>query len=240
MSTIYFDIETAPLPEKEILAMAGECPIQDLPPFNEADVKCGNMKDQVKIAEKISKAREDYARKILEVNASREEWVAEKIEKAALSPLTGWACAIGYLSSNDNYCVSTAKDQSEEPGVLQAFWGVVEQGHAFVGHNIHGFDIPFLIKRSWYWDIQVPAEMLGRYIPDRFIDTMLLWDRRSFIKLDILARFFGHQGKPDNCTGAEFAKMFLSGDPEKQEIALEYLRNDCDMTKFVANKMGVM
>ena len=42
MKTIFFDVETAPLPESELAAM--------VPPFDPAEVRTGNLKDPDKIA----------------------------------------------------------------------------------------------------------------------------------------------------------------------------------------------
>ena len=50
MQTIVFDVETGPLAESELSAL--------LPPFDPAEVKCGNMKDPAKIAEKLAEAEE--------------------------------------------------------------------------------------------------------------------------------------------------------------------------------------
>lgn len=75
MKTIFFDIETGPLPENELAAL--------MPPFDPSEVKTGNIKDPEKIAAKIAEA---------EVNHKR-----DFIEKAALDPLTGRVVAIGLL-----------------------------------------------------------------------------------------------------------------------------------------------
>lgn len=65
MNYIVFDIETAPLPEEQIASM--------IPPFDEAEVKVGNIKDPALIAEKIAKAKEKH--------------ISDFIDKAALCRL---------------------------------------------------------------------------------------------------------------------------------------------------------
>ena len=76
MKRIYFDIETGPLPESELLAM--------LPPFDASEVRVGNLKDEAKIAAKIAEA---------EVNHRR-----DFIDRAALDATTGRVIAIGLLT----------------------------------------------------------------------------------------------------------------------------------------------
>jgi hypothetical protein len=50
----------------------------------------------------------------------------------------------------------------------------------------------------------------------------------------------GGNGKPDDCTGATFAKLYLSGDPEDKAKAEAYLRNDLEMTWNAAERMGLL
>ena len=76
MHTIFFDIETGPLPEGELAAL--------LPPFDPAEVKTGNIKDPAKIAEKIREAEEAHRR--------------DFFDRAALDPLTGRVLAIGMMT----------------------------------------------------------------------------------------------------------------------------------------------
>jgi hypothetical protein len=54
METIFYDIETGPLPEEELLAL--------LPPFDPNQVKVGNLRDPLKISEKLREAEESHRR----------------------------------------------------------------------------------------------------------------------------------------------------------------------------------
>jgi hypothetical protein len=67
--TIIFDIETGPLPLSEL----------NIPPFNPADVKLGNVKNPDLIAERIQKAEENHT--------------ADFIKNAALDALSGQTLA---------------------------------------------------------------------------------------------------------------------------------------------------
>ena len=226
MSAIVFDIETGPIPEKELLAM--------LPPFDPDNVKCGNLKDPEKIKAKIAQVEADHKR--------------EFIDKAALSPVSGQVVAVGYRQAETTAIDTRLK--LDEPVILEGFWKTFSSAkahnHHMIGHNICGFDLPFLVRRSWLHDVAIPESILerGRYWNPVFIDTMGVWGCGSrggngYVTLDSLAKFFGVGGKPDDCTGADFAKM-LAGKKEDQAKALAYLKNDLDMTWQVAERMGLV
>jgi hypothetical protein len=125
MSIIVFDIETGPLPDDQLLPM--------IPPFDAAEIKCGNLGPE-KAAEKVE--------------AARAEHLAKYVSRAALSALTGQVLAIGYKRDD-----SAAIDGRTERQMLLRFWERCETELArdgkLVGHNILAFDLPFLAQRSW-------------------------------------------------------------------------------------------
>ena len=208
---IIFDIETGPLPES------------DMPPFDESTVKLGQLKDPIKVTAKIEEARAKY------------------VERAALSPLTGQVLAIGYLPPGEAESIVV----ENENVLLADFWWRFlshrRHGNIIVGHNILGFDLPFLVRRSWLLGIDVPADAFdGRYFNRIFVDTMDRWGCGTrggdFVKLDVLAKAFGVGGKPDGITGGMFAEL-LAND---RKAAEEYLHNDLEMTAKVAERMGLV
>jgi len=218
---IIFDIETGGLPDDQLKAL--------IPPFDEAEVKCGNLKDPDKIAAKIAEARAEHERQF--------------IERAALSAITGRVLAVGYHSIENG---KTLIDVGEEPGLLRNFWARYQkcksERRRMVGHNCFLFDVPFLMRRSWMHDVAVPHSVLdnGKWIDSTtFGDTMSLWAAggRDFISLDLLARSFGVGCKPDGVNGADFSPLF-HGTPQEREQAIEYLKNDLAITAKVAVKMG--
>lgn len=249
---LVFDIETGPLPEEKLKALLPEC---QLPPhpgeFDPSSVKLGNLKDEAKIAEKIEAARQKHEADVASYEKDCQEKQAEHwesfVDRAALDAGTGQVLAIGYFSesptirkicTNDN----PADDQGEA-ALLVEFWKMVTEvvlskGHRLVGHNIHGFDLPFLMRRSWLLGIQVPDGLLinGRYWNDLFLDTMKVWACGSFngfTKLDVLASYLGIPGKSGN--GADFARLFR----ENRKAAIDYLKTDLTLTHTVAERLGV-
>ena len=83
--------------------------------------------------------------------------------------------------------------------------------------------------------------MNGRYFSGRFIDTMERWNctARDYVKLADISKAFGGQDKPDDCSGADFARLFDNGGEDRLK-ALAYLANDLEMTQFIAESMGII
>jgi len=224
MAIVIFDIETGPLPEDIVR--------QRTPPFDAESVKLGNLKDPIKVAAKIEEARQQYEEQV--------------IDRAALSPLTGQVLAIGYMGVKT--VVHGVENSQTESSLLAAFWKkYIQCRHRkakLVGHNIEGFDVPFLMRRSWFCGVEVPDTVFsGRYLDGHtFVDTMKRWQvgnyREAFVSLDRLATAFGVGGKPDGISGADFARLW-NGTPEEREQARAYLVNDLEMTAAVATRMGI-
>ena len=215
MNTIIFDIETSPLPESELAAL--------VPPFDPAEVRTGNLKDPDKIAAKLAEAEANHRR--------------DFIERAALDPLTGRVLAIGLLDHGGFRIL----DNDNEPAVLCEFWTVCrgEMGriNQMVGFNTHLFDLPFLIRRSWKHRVPVPLGIRrGRYWADEMVDLRDAWqlgDRQARGSLDAIAKHLGIGAK--NGSGAEFAKLWQSD----RAKAVEYLRNDLELTAKLAEVLGL-
>lgn len=174
--------------------------------------------------------------------AKIEAYIAEKqaeaIERAALSVLTGRVLAVGL--KDGPYDIKTW--EGSESGAIGTFWdywrGCCDR---IIGHNIKGFDLPFLIRRSYALGISVPSDVMeGRHFNRRVVDTMELWDlgTRERISLDNFARFLGVGSKPDGVSGKDFARLYH--DPATRDKALEYLRNDLVLTEAVAKRMGII
>ena len=202
----YFDIETGPLSDAELTAIT--------PPFDPAEVKCGNLKDPDKIAAKLQEAETNYLRDIR--------------DKAALDALTGRVLAIGLDDQNGKSCIA----EHSEADTLGEFWMRYKcSTNHFVGFNIFSFDLPFLIKRSLHHRIKIPPSVRkGRYWGDQFIDLRDIWqcgDRKAKGSLDTICKFLGIEGKNGN--GKDFARLFELN----REKALEYLENDLRMTRQV-------
>ncbi|NBB81129.1 MAG: hypothetical protein GVY36_17100 [Verrucomicrobia bacterium] len=204
------------------------------PQFVPQGVKCGNLKTEEEKSAKIEAARQDHA-------AQEAAYWEEKLEKAALNAETGRVVTIGYLlvDAPDEEAFLDDADFNEE-WLLRRFWAgyekVVRRRGRIIGWNSNGFDIPYLIKRSWIIGVPVPATVFrGRWISDTFLDLMQVWsvhEFRKFAKLDACARILGLGNKTDQaCCGAEFAKWYR--DPERHEAAKRYGLLDLTLTRDI-------
>jgi hypothetical protein len=258
---IAFDIETGPQPTEKILAALPAfdpvAAVPDLGAFDPGAVKVGNL-GLDKAAAKIEEARyqHELAAAIVEVKraVAREQYVAKAVERAALSPLTGQVLAAGMYADDGQTAlvyVSPEDGVTCEADIIKTFWRVWAStpSATFVGHNIHGFDLPFLIRRSWILGIDVPKGVQqagGRHFAPQFVDTMAVWGCgcRDFVKLEDIDKALGGPGKPLDAngqpiSGADFARLF-HGTPEDREQALSYLRADLEMTRRVAEALQIL
>ena len=225
MNAIIFDIETEALPFSILKAI--------VPPFNPDEVAIGNRVDPAKIAAFIDQKAASY-------------W-EEVVNNAALSAVTGRVLAIGVLKTGPGVEEFTLMHPTEEfttrdeTSIIKEFWDLLSsdpQGRMpqVIGFNSHGFDLPFLVRRSWALGLKVPqCVRRGRYWET--IDLMEEWgfgSRQERISLDQVSKFFGLPGK--NGSGKEFASLYKRDQP----TALEYLKNDLRLTRDVAVKMGVI
>lgn len=233
MNTIVFDIETGPLPEPELRAVYHE------PTFEEFATEC----DQ-RWKEETKRAKWEEAKAT--------GW-QRFVDRAALSPLTGRVLAIGYYHPGAMASSEIMDARLNEAASLAAFWidanavWYAQPSGRLIGHNIFGFDLPFLMRRSWHHDVRVPDWVLEhkRYWSPVFVDTMQVWacgDRQTYIKLDALGRFLGCGGKSEGgCTGADFARLWLSDNIfAERERARAYLERDLELTAEVAEVMGLL
>lgn len=249
---LIFDIETGPLPDDKLEALLPEFDESEFQPskFDESSVKLGNLKDTAKIAEKVAEARRAHEARQSQLPALLEEarktHFCQAKDRAALSATTGRVLAIGVYNPASSAAAIIDGDESD---VLSSFWAKVEKcaadGRKLIGHNIFGFDLPFLVRRSWMHDVDIPKSLLfsGRYPNDRvFCDIMQVWgcgQFRDFISLDGLSKIFGVGAKPEGIDGSDFARLWF-GSAEDREREKEYLINDLQLTAAVARRMQIL
>lgn len=186
-----------------------------LKPVFEAD---GRLKDPAKIAADI--ADKEAAWK----------------ERAALSALTGQILVIGLITTKNTEIPITL--EGPEAKILTEFWDWWATGGKFIGFCIKHFDVPFIVMRSRILNVHVPSDIMdGRYLSGRWVDLQEVWCLNSYDtkghSLDAVCRACGLGQK--NGDGADFAKLWRTDKPK----ALDYLRNDVQMTVALAKRLGV-
>ena len=215
MSTFIFDIETGPLSTEQVESV--------MPAFDPAEIKTGNLKDPAKVAEKIEQAR----------SAHRQSF----IDRAALDPMTGRVLAIGVVDQDGSVDVLSGS----EPDLLYGFWDVIRCSggiHRLIGFSVLSFDLPFLIRRSWRHGIPVPVGLRdGRYWSKDIIDLRDVWqlgDRQAHGSLNAICKFLGLGEKLGD--GKDFAGLWETD----REQAINYLKQDLNLTRKLAQRMGLI
>lgn len=248
---IVFDIETQPLPLDQIGQFMSpfDAPAE-LPAFDPATVKTGNLKDAAKIQSKIDEAKAAHeaakANYPKAVEAAKAAHVAAFLDRAALSPTTGRVLCVGYFSvSKDKVVIDDGK--GDEAGLIVTFWKQYtlarSSSQKLVGLNIFDFDLPFLIRRSWMLGIDVPTTVMK---DDRYFDATVFVDlRKRWLcgqhfsscesNFDALAKALGTPGK-NGQSGKDFAKLWK----EDREAAITYLTEDLKQPAAWAARMGLI
>lgn len=179
------------------------------------------LKDKEKIAD-------DLTKKMI-------EWES----KCALSPLTGEVLAVGQYKTFS--IIDSQKEDISEEDLLNLFWNdygkYLKLGHTLIGHNLKGFDLPFLYRRSLKYGIKPLWNPQTDRYNKQIVDTMELWScglyPKEYISLDNLAKFLGVGEKSGS--GKDFAKLFKN--PGTRQDALDYLKNDLEITYRIAEKL---
>lgn len=226
---ILFDIETVGLPEEQLKSTYKEETYEEF--AADCDQRWKEETKAAKYEERKIKAWETY------------------VDKAALSPITGRVLAIGFASDKG---AKVADGDGDEATLLAEFWGMYKKSRAatprprrMLGWNIHGFDLPFIIRRSWLHGVAVPATVRDandRYWDSVFVDLMQRFSAgewKAYTGLGVAAKFFGVGDKPEGITGKDFGRLWL-GTEEEKEQARAYLLNDLQMTREVGLRMGVV
>lgn len=177
------------------------------------------------------------------------EWLAENREKEAEAAWlktsfdggVGQIVCIGWADDDGDpyaYYATDLTPASERKIIEDFFCALFDAGpRTLVGHNIIGFDLPFLWKRCMVHGIKPPALFPRNPKPwaETVVDTMLLWDsqQRAGGSMDRLCRLLGIQGKGD-FGGADVWPAIKRGE---FETVAEYCRGDVARTRAMFKRM---
>ena len=176
----------------------------------------GNYKDPQKIADYIKNETE------------------KQISRATLDPDYGMVAAIGIHTEDGITEFHVVNEEMSETDVIKWFWlQVVKYGPELCGYNIIGFDLPFLLRRSFYLDIVVPTGItLRKYQTSPMIDLMgILYNWSPDCKgLKQVCKLAGIENNFPEWDGSLVAEM------TEEELGM-YLLNDIRMTYRLYLKM---
>jgi predicted PolB exonuclease-like 3'-5' exonuclease len=212
----YFDIETIPSQDPQVLA---DIAASIKPP--------ATYKKPESIAEWLDENREREA---------EAEWL-----KTSFDGGVGQCVAIGFaLADEPVKCYFVADlTRSAEMNMLQDFFSALtDAGHVqLVGHNIVGFDVPYLWKRAMVLGVKPPFNFPRNPKPwsESVCDTMTLWDatQRAGGSLDRICRLLGIPGKGD-FSGADVWPAIQRG--EYQRVR-DYCAADVERTRAMHKRM---
>lgn len=177
-------------------------------------------------------------------------WLAENREaeaeaawlKTSFDGGLGQCVCIGFALDDEpaiSYAVPSL-DMADERRILQDFFCLVTDigaGAHFVGHNLIGFDLPFLWKRAMVLNVKPPFVFPRNPKPwsELVTDTMLLWDaqQRHGGSMDRICRLLGIEGKGD-MDGSKVWPMVQEG--RMAEVAA-YCRGDVERTRAMHKRM---
>lgn len=214
--TLFFDLETLPTEDPEVIAM---------------------------LAEKI-KTPANYSNPGTIAKWEAEEkpkLVADAINKTSFDGTYGRICCVGW-AYNERPVQSAIGDESE---VLQAFFdaiiaaapiyvvgGSLNITLSVVGHNMKSFDLRFLWQRATILKISKPPHLpwSATYWDDRVQDTMLMWnpDTSKRISLGRLCKTLGVKTPKTDFDGSMVAEAWARG--ERGKIAA-YCEGDVEATR---------
>lgn len=168
----------------------------------------------------------------------------EKIAAAKADKLAEWQSTLALHAPTCRVLVAgilangkASYAEGDEAGILEWVWDAIDATPypVVIGHNLRGFDLPMLVRRSWICGVRVPRIMDGKWLARRFVDTMEAWavGTRDMISLDNLARALGVGQK--NGKGGDFASLYA----KDKAAALDYLGNDLRLTWACAERMGL-
>jgi hypothetical protein len=161
-----------------------------------------------------------------------------------LGPIPGFEISgLSKVESEHVFGLDEEGKEQEEAQALRGFLGLMAdfdpETDEIVGHNVIGFDLPFIFQRCLVHCIPAPLFVnLGEYNVRGVFDTMRRWwlgDRRSRASLDDIAWALGiESSKTADVEGSRVFELYQAG--RLAEIR-EYNLNDVRVTRKVYERM---
>ena len=169
------------------------------------------------------------------MEANAEQALQDAIHATGLDGSIGRICCIGYAFDDEPVQTIGTHLKMTEYAMLRDLAADLKNKRItkIVGHNIAGFDLPYIKKRSIIHGVKINLPFNAKPWSDEIFDTMLKWDAKKFISMDKLARVLRIQGK-SNIDGSMVWDMYQRG--EHQAIA-DYCEDDVRMVRDIYKRM---
>jgi predicted PolB exonuclease-like 3'-5' exonuclease len=177
------------------------------------------------------------------------EWLAANREsegdaqwlKTSFDGGVGQCVCIGFAIGDGpaySYVVGNLTRDDERTVLQDFFSALTDAGHVqLIGHNIAGFDIPFLWKRAMVLGVKPPFNFPRNPKPwsELICDTMTLWDanQKAGGSMDRLCKLMGIPGKGD-FGGADVWPAIERGEFDR---VAAYCRDDVNRTRAMHRRM---
>lgn len=208
---VYFDLETIPCQDPDYLE---------------------TLKRKVKAPATYKKP--ESIEKWLEEN--RDDAAKEALAKTSFDGGRGHVCTICWAKNDGKIETRHAKTVGQEREVISDFFADLDPYHSetLVGHNIIGFDLPFLRKRAVALGVRLPDPQSFPRDPKPWgstvADTMPMWaGAKDRISMNDLCEILGIKGK-DGFDGSMVAEAWARGD---HDTITEYCRDDVWRTREI-------
>lgn len=171
--------------------------------------------------------------------------IEEAYLKTSFDGGLGQICVIGWAIGDEEphaYRVDDLSHASERQVLEDFFCAVTDAGSGtqFIGHNIIGFDLPFIWKRAMVLGVKPPWIFPRNPKPwgEAVADTMLLWDgqQKAGGSMDRICRLMGIPGK-GGISGADVWPMVKDG--RIAEVA-DYCKGDVARTRAIYRRMNFL
>lgn len=159
----------------------------------------------------------------------------EAIAKTSFDPAHGHICCIGWAVDDGEVQALSVPRIEVEAVALKSFFEAITPPHGlvrFIGHNVSGFDLRFLINRAIVLGVTIPKVIPRDIKPwsQDIFDTMVAWaGARGTIGQDRLCEALGLPCK-DGFDGSMVAEAWANGEHER--IA-EYCRADVETVRSI-------
>lgn len=159
----------------------------------------------------------------------------------ALSALYGEIVCIGNCDDVASPYVYNVRDYPDEKKMLTCY--LIEhhkEPRLFIGHNIAGFDIPYIWRRCKILGVELPQWWPSPNQPewkcDNVFDTMSVWcgnKRGDFVSLKELCWALGIECS-DESTGADVHDLHRAG---QMDLIVEHCRSDVALVREVYRRL---
>ena len=170
------------------------------------------------------------------IRAALEKKKAEQVERAALDPDVGQIIAVAlrrFPSEATNAVLVGDADVPDEAALLRVIWREIAAcGGRVAGYNIIGFDLPYILRRSFALGVQAPLALrVAKYQTEPITDLMgVLYNWGPAKGLKDVAKLYGIANPLPALDGSQVADM-------DRETLRAYAMNDVDMTVALFEKM---